>query len=328
LPFEVTVMTASAVTPEEVAKPEVVIVNDVPRLPEKVREKMDELRKTGQGQLIILGENSEISWWNSYAKLPVKVSQRIFVSKDRGRPSVSLTTYDRNHVIFKPFEKSTRVALNAAQFFAYEEVEAKPGSVVLAKYEDGSPAIVESSKDDHGMLVFNSTVDNKAWNDLPLKASFLPLFHEMVRYLTRYNEGRGWYALGDGIPVVGGLENAAAAVIDPKGERQALGNLEAGQTKFFTPAVPGFFEIRVGPDTRKVAVNPPSSEGNLESMPPDELLASVQRTPSESKQPGFQTNTEKDEYARRQMGWWYLLLFALLAGMAEIYIANRRYKTT
>ena len=46
------------------------------------------------------------------------------------------------------------------------------------------------------------TVDNR-WNDLPLKPSFLPLFHEIVRYLTRYNESRGWYALGEAIPVVG-----------------------------------------------------------------------------------------------------------------------------
>ncbi len=203
--------------------------------------------------------------------------RRIFVLKDRGRPSVALTTYDHNHAIFKPFEKSTRVALNSAQFFAYLNMEAKPGAAVLAKYEDGSPVIVESAKDDHGMLVFNSTVDSK-WNDLPLKPSFLPLFHEMIRYLSRYNESQGWYQLGEGIPVTAGIESAAAAVIDPKGERQALGDISAGQSKFFTPDSPGFHEIRVGPDTRLVAVNPPSSEGNLDSMPPEDLLASVQRT--------------------------------------------------
>src|SRR5207237_6245469 len=225
--------------------------------------------------------------------------------------------YDRNHSIFKPFEKSTRVVLNSAQFFAYMNMEPKPGAVVLAKYEDGAPVIVESSKDDHGMLVFNSTVDSK-WNDLPLKPSFLPLFHEMVRYLSRYNENRSWYALGEGIPVVGGLERAAAAIIDPKGDRQALGQLTAGQAKFFTPTLPGFHEIRIGPDTRMVAVNPPSSEGNLESMPPDDLLASVQRTQAESQQAGFLGSEEKDDYARRQMGWWYLLLFALLAGMEGV----------
>jgi len=328
LPFEVTMTTASAVTPEDIGKHEVVIINDVPRLPDKVPDKMDELRKTGQGQLIILGENADVGWWNGYAKLPVKPTQRIFVPKDRGRPSVALTTYDQNHIIFKPFKTSTRVALNTVQFFAYMNVEAKPGAAVLAKYEDGTPVIVESSKDDHGLIVFNSTVDSR-WNDLPLKPSFLPLFHEIVRYLSRYNESRGWYALGEGIPVTAGLESVAAAVIDPKNERQPLGNLSAGQTKFFTPTVPGFHEIRVGPDTRMVAVNPPASESNLDSMPPDELVSSVQRTKGESPgTSGLFGDTEKDEYARRQMGWWYLLLIAFLACMAEIYIANRSYKTT
>ena len=150
-------MTYSAITPEELAKHEVVIINDVPRLPDKVRDKMDDLRKTGQGQLVILGENAEIGWWNTYAKLPVKPLQRIFVAHDRGRPFVSLTTYDHNHAIFKPFEKSTRVALNSAQFTAYLNVEAKPGAVVLAKYEDGSPVIVESveRRSWHAGLQFN-----------------------------------------------------------------------------------------------------------------------------------------------------------------------------
>jgi hypothetical protein len=327
LPFEVTIIPVSNITPEEVAKHEVIVVNDVPRLPDKVRDKMDELRRSGQGQLVILGENSDAGWWGSYQKFPVKPSQRIFVAKDRGKPSVALTTYDRNHSIFKPFEKSTRVVLNSAQFFAYMNMEAKPGAVVLAKYEDGSPVIVESSKDDHGMLVFNSTVDSK-WNDLPLKPSFLPLFHEMIRYLSRYNDTRGWYALGEGIPITGGLESAAAAVIDPKGDRQALGQLTAGQAKFFTPTMPGFHEIRVGPDTRMVAVNPPSTEGNLDSMPPEDLLASVQRTQAEAQQAGFFGSEEKEEYARRQMGWWYLLLIAFLAGIAEIYIANQSYKAS
>src|SRR5262245_10020704 len=223
LPFEVTTMVASAVTAEQLAKHEIVIINDVPRLSDSVRDKMDELRKTGQGQLIILGENSEISWWSNYAKLPVKPVQRIFVPKDRGRPSVSLTTYDQNHTIFRPFKTSTRVALNSSQFFAYMNVEAKPGATVLAKLDDGSPLIVEFAKDDHGLLVFNSTIDSR-WNDMPLKPSFLPLFHEVVHYLTRYNENRGWYALGEAIEVTAGLENVDAAVIEPNQTRRPLGN--------------------------------------------------------------------------------------------------------
>jgi hypothetical protein len=327
LPYQVNVMQVQNVSAEDISKHEVVVINDVPRLSDGVRDRMDQMRKTGQGHLIILGENADLGWWGGYSKLPVKVNQRIFVSKDRGLPSVSLTSYDRNHNIFKPFESSTKLVLNTAQFFAYVGVEPKPGSTVLAKFEDGSPVLTESSKEDHGLLVFNSTVDNK-WNDLPLKPSFLPLFHEMIRYLSRYSNNRGWYTLGEAIPVVGGLENASAAVIGPKGDRQSLGDLASGQSRFFTPLTPGYYELRVGPDTSWIAVNPPSAESNLDAMPPEDLLASVQRTQGESQQAGFLADTDREEFARRQMLWWYLLLVALCAGIAEIYIANRAYKAS
>src|SRR4030095_4596027 len=125
-------------------------------------------------------------------------------------------------------------------------------AAVLAKYEDGTPVIVESSKDDHGLIVFNSTVDSR-WNDLPLKPAFVPLFHEIVRYLSRYSESRGWYALGEGVPVAGSIETAAAAVIHPDGSRQALGELGPGQQRFFTPQTPGFYETRVGKESHLIA---------------------------------------------------------------------------
>jgi hypothetical protein len=288
---------------------------------------MDELRKTGQGQLVILGEQADAGWWNGFEKLPVRLRQKIFVGKDRGQPSYSVTSYVRNHPIFVPFQKSSTLGLNTAQFFAYAELEPKEGAAVLAKFENGSPAIIESPEADRGLLVFSSTVDNR-WNDLPLKPSFLPLFHEMVSYLSRYSETRGWYALGEGIPVTGGLESAAAAVINPDGSRQTLGDLGAGQQRFFSPGTPGFYEVRIGPDSKVLAVNSPAAEGNLDRMPPEDLFASVKRSQGETQQASVFGNDNTEEYARQQMTWWYLLFIALLAGIAEIYIANRRtYET-
>src|SRR5207253_8530252 len=59
LPFEVSVLNASALTPEEVSNHEVVVINDVPRLPDKVRDRLDDPSKTCQGQRLILGEKAE-----------------------------------------------------------------------------------------------------------------------------------------------------------------------------------------------------------------------------------------------------------------------------
>jgi hypothetical protein len=324
LPFEMKRIPVEQLTPEELGNHNVIVLNDVPRLSDRARDRLNELRKTGQGQLVLLSGSADIGWWNAFAALPVKVTQKIIVNKDRGRFSFALTTYDRNHAIFKSFEKSSTMTLGTAQFFSYVETEAKKGAGVLAKFENGSPALVESAGDDKGLLVMTSGIDGIS-NDLPLKPSFLPLFHEFVHYLTRYSESRGWYALGEAVPVIGTIESQAAAVINPKGDRTALGDLSSGIAKFFTPTEPGYHEVRVGRDSKFVAVNPPAAEGNLTQMPPEDLLASVKRLQGEAQQAGLMTDDAKADYARRQTGWWYLLLFALLAGIAEIYLANRSY---
>ena len=327
LPYAVQVIPAASLTVDELGKHAVVIFNDVARLSTNITARMDELRKTSQGQFVILAENADLEWWSGYAKLPVKPTRRIFVQKDRGRPSMAITSFERNHSIFKPFETSSNFAINTAQFLAFVQVEAKPGAVVLAKFEDGSPALTESGADDRGLIVFNSKVDVQSWNDLIYKPSFVPLFHEIVRYLTRYSETRGSYALGEGVPVVGTIEAAAAAVINPDGERQALGELAPGQQRFFTPMTPGFYETRVGKESHLIAVNPPAAEGNLDGMPPEDLLASVQRLDGEAQQgEGLFAGDGVDEYARRQTAWWYLLMIALLAVIAEIYLANKNQR--
>src|SRR5262249_13824760 len=159
---------------EQLGAEQVVIINDAPRLPDRVRDRLAELRKGGQGQLVILGENADLSWWSSFPGIPAKPNQKVFVQKDRGKPYYSVTTVNRNHAIFKPVQNSATFSLGAAQFNAYTELEPKTGAPVLAKFEDGSPVLVESAGGDAGLLVFASAVDNPAlgWTDLPWKPSF------------------------------------------------------------------------------------------------------------------------------------------------------------
>ena len=221
------------------------------------------------------------------------------------------------------------VVLAGAAFYAYTQMDLKPGATALVKFEDGSPALAEFSGPDRGLVVFGSSVDNAVqtgWNDFPLKASFVPMFIEVARYLSHSDEVRDWYALGEGVPVVGSLVGGTAAVITPGGGRVSLGELASGEQKFFTPEVPGFHEIRVGREVRVVAVNPPSSEGNLDMIPPGELIDSVQSTAAEARQQGLFTSDDQLDQARRQLSWWYILMIAILAAVVEIYIANRSHR--
>ena len=322
LPFNVRVGNASAITVEDLGSPDIVIFNDVPRLADAVRDRMVQARKAGQGQLVVLGANADLAFWGAVAGFPAKPVRKVDVAADRGTV-VYLTSYDKNHGIFKPFQATSRLGLNTAKFLKYTELELKPGASAVAKFDNGAPALVESPVDDRGLLIFASTLDN-IWNDLPLKPSVVPFLHETVRYLTRYNAVKGWYTLGEGIPVIGNLDGGVARVIDPAGTQHSLGELKSGEQRIFSPALPGFYELRLGRDTRVLAVNSPPSEGNLEMMVPEDLLAGVQSTEAEARQTGTFAQDDQLEYARRQMGWWYLLLIALVAGIVELYIANSR----
>jgi hypothetical protein len=325
LPFNVKVGNASAVTVEDLGSQEIVIFNDVPRLSDAVRDRVIQTRKSGQGQFVILGNNADLRWWESLSGFPAKPVRRVDVSKERGKTVAYLTSYDRNHGIFKRFQGSSRLGLNTAQFFQYIELQPITGATAVAKFDSGAPALVESPNNDRGMLVFASSLDN-TWNDLPLKPSFVPFMFESARYLTGYNAAKGWYTLGEGIPIIGALEGGVARVIDPSGNQESVGEgeLKSGEQRYYTPTVPGFYELRVGRDRRALAVNSPANEGNLEMMVPEDLLAGVQSTEAEARQAGTLVTEDKLEYARRQMGWWYLLMIALLAGIVELYIANTR----
>ncbi|MGE5816207.1 MAG: hypothetical protein ACM36C_17090, partial [Acidobacteriota bacterium] len=53
---------------------------------------------------------------------------------------------------------------------------------VLARFNDGAPALLERSLGEGRVLFFASDV-NRGWNDLPLQSSFVPFVHEIARYL-------------------------------------------------------------------------------------------------------------------------------------------------
>jgi hypothetical protein len=324
LPFAVERQAIQNVTPAELEDYDVVIINDVPRLSDAMRSALDETRAAGQGQLIFLGDNADPGWWNTYEALPVTMDGPVFVQSDRDKDFYSLTTWERSHPIFTALESDgTRFTLSTAQFFAFSGLTEKDGAAEVGSFEDGSAALVERAPapGEGNLLVIGSTADSR-WNDWPSKPTFLAFIHEAVRYLAGYQETRAQYQLGEAVSVPESEE--ATAAVTPDGERISLSDGDGAGLRFFTPEQVGIYELRIGPDTVLVAVNPPASESQLDAMIPDDLLASVRRLEGEARRAALGPEAAAtDGNARRQNWWWYLFLFALLAGIGEIYLGNR-----
>ncbi len=326
LPFAVDVDRIENVSAADLDDYDVVIVNDVPRLDDAFAARLAERRADGQGQWVFLGEMADAAWWNGYEPLPVTMGERVFVERDRNRPFYSITTIERSHPIVTALDESARFTLNSAQFFAFANLAPEGDALVMARFEDGSPSIVESGADARGLIVMGSSVDNGPWNDFPLKPSFVRLVHEASRYLAGYQDRRSSYQMGEAVAVPPAVDGDVAA-ITPSGQRLTLGNEASTGPRFFTPEETGFYEVRAGPDTSQVAVNLPLSESVLERIPGEDLLASVRRLDGEARRGALLAEADTDDFARRQNWWWYLLLLALLAGVAETVLGNRVTRT-
>ncbi len=67
---------------------------------------------------------------------------------------------------------------------------------ILARFDDGAPALVERRVGNGRVLVWTSSLDLQG-NDLPLKSVFLPFVHRMVTTLASYTERPSWLTVGD-----------------------------------------------------------------------------------------------------------------------------------
>ena len=107
---------------------------------------------------------------------------------------VTFAPDDSRHPVFRQFGGAGTLA-NVA-FARTARIAAAASTTVIARFSDGSPALVEESSQDGRVLIFGSDL-NYRWNDFPLQPGFVPFVHESVRYLASPRNSRREYLVGD-----------------------------------------------------------------------------------------------------------------------------------
>ena len=104
--------------------------------------------------------------------------------------------------------------------YGYRRLTPAADARVLARFDDGQPALVERTIGSGRMLVWTSGFD-LAWNDLALKPVFLPFVHQTVRTLAAFRERPTSITVGQVAALdrrAGGGERVA---VEPSGKRTA-----------------------------------------------------------------------------------------------------------
>lgn len=318
LPFTFNLKSTGSVDPATIPEQKLVILNDAGSLNSALADALVKFVNAG-GQLIIsTGPQTQADNFNNAFAAIAPAALREAVQPKAGE-NAAITNVKFDHPIFEIFQESGRLA--AANVLGYFRSEPRVNAAVLARFEDGSPALIEASSGKGRVLLFTSSL-GPSWNDLPLTPLYLPFVHQMVRYAGTREEN-SWYGLGQTFTVRKNGEAAPPAVDTPAGARLTDGRVTPDGEMLVTAREPGFYRLRYSSQPGFAAVDGDGSEGDFSKLNVQEFIAGVTGGAGAAEGAGASQNASGEEIEGRQKVWWSLLLFALLLLLLESVLARR-----
>ena len=221
----------TAIDPKALEQVGVIAVLSTRAVAQRGRERLAEFVRGGGGLLVAAGPDVDPAILGGALDGLVETSWAT-------RPAEALTFApdDSRHPVFRVFGGAGTLA--NVGFSRAVRISAPSSASVIARYSDGSPALVEERTAGGRVLVFGSDL-NYRWNDFPLQPGFVPFIHEMVRYLASPRTSRTEFLVGD----------------------------------FQAATTPGIADLQ----GRRVAVNPDPRESDPARMPPETFQAGISR---------------------------------------------------
>ncbi|MGE3705660.1 MAG: BatA domain-containing protein [Vicinamibacterales bacterium] len=277
--------------------------------------------ENGGGLLVVAGEKT--GWPEAESDLlPAKFGAPVDRLSGRGG---AIGYLDYSHPAFEVFKAPRSGDFSAAHVLRYRSLEVAPTDRVLARFDDGVAAAAERRVGAGRVIVFGTSLDD-SWNDLPLKPVYLPLVHQLVKYLAQYEAPASWRTVGQVVDLSVLLKGKASRlVITPSTERVSIPANEPGLLEL---SELGVYEIRAAGSTGerpdRIAVNIDPAESDLAPMDPPELVAAVTGRAADAPGTAPQAAEINVEDVEKQQGlWWYLLVAGLLLLAAEMVLSNR-----
>ncbi len=321
--FEVATLPLDDLTADVLGRTRMVILNDASPS-EAVASLLEGFVQGGGGLLVVFGPQST---WPSSAQgfLPAMPAGSI----DRSRGSAgALGGLAYGHQVFEPFRAPRSGDFSAARFYGYRSVTPAQDAQVLARFDDGAPALLARTIGRGRVLGWTSTLD-LFWSDLAIKPVYLPFVHQMSRHLADYRDRASWAMVGEVIDLSQeGDPSRARVALAPSGGRLPL---EGEQGRVLELTEPGFYEVREQDRQAALvtvaAANVEFAESDRTAVDPEEIVVTVAGGGADGGPAGPLGPLPDEAQERSQRIWWYLLFAGILLLTGESVLAHRLSRT-
>jgi len=311
----------TSVTDEDLRRSAAVILSDV-EVGAPLARRLARYVEDGGGLLVATG--SRATWPADVDLLPAEIGPP--VDRTRGDPA-RVGGLEYGHPVFEPFRLPRSGDFTSIPVYLYRDLRAGQGAQVLARFDAGTPAMIERRVGRGRVLIWASTFDRE-WSDLPTKTVFPVLIYQSVLHLAGYREAPLWMTVGEVLDATTATPQSRPtprAVLTPSGRAVPF---EDEGAEVFELAEQGFYELQ-GEDSEPeviMAVNVDPAEADVTPMEPDDIaVAAAGSFAGEGAGPdGLPLPPEARE--RNQRLWWYLLLLGILLLGADTVLSNRMAK--
>jgi hypothetical protein len=259
--------------------PSVIVLLSTRGLDRRARGGVAARVRAGAGLVVAAGPEVEPDMLSSIFEWPSPLAM-----PDQPLEGVTLAATDLRHPIFRPF--GALIANLGQVHFSRAWMVKGDGWDIVARFTNGSPAILERREGSGRVVLFASDLDRR-WNDFPIHPVFVPFVAETVRHA-----------------------GADAAVV----REFTVAGAPAG-----VPSEPGVHPLPGA--QRMVAVNVDPRESSAATLSTDEFDAMVDRISLEPAAAGHAVARE----AESRQGWWrYGLILMLATLVAESFVGRAR----
>lgn len=234
--------------------------------------------------------------------------------------------------LFGVFEEDSWMKPSAPNFYRAHRLRVRDSARILARFDDGTPALVDVPVKGGRVFLLNSPADRSEWSNLPLSPLFVPLIQQLtLTAVAELTPSPLSLTVGDLYErPLSPADPVSVRVTTPAGQNRIL-SADGSRLIFSETETTGIYRI-VSAEEESVrggfsdafAVNVPVEESDVTPAPPEIVESAFREKPTwlnEDTSSDFGTALQERRLGRELSG--YFLGFALVLILLESLLSNR-----